>query len=746
MRLSRLRRRAAWGIWTERLAGALAPSCGILAAYLAASLFGLGSPPAFIAVLVLAAAALLRGLLRLRRPGPAEIDRRIEQASGLRHRPIAMLEDAPENDTEMALAIWRLHQRRAVLSLRTARAGRPMVQAAQHDPFALRGLLLLLLLVGAITAGPAGLARIAGAFALPAWPFAGPSVTAWITQPAFTGVPPLVLEPGDHPTAIAGSRLTLVVSGARLHASLGGDALPLTGSAQEGYRADVVLRHSGRLRIGPWWHRLAAWDVTVLPPARPQLTMQQPVAEGHRLFIRWHGRDRYGLVSLGATLLPEGYPRALPERLRLPFYDQNPKDAGGVAKPDVADSPYAGLEVGVTLTARNLAGVFGSAGPMTVRLPAADLQDPTARALAGLRQSLALQPDRADGTAKALHKLAEAPPSHISASADLQMAVLAGQLRNHEISAADAEHRLGMLARQVEEGPDYEPAQALAAADRALDQALRQGLSQGKPVESARLQSLLAAMHSALARHLQALGPSAAKADGKTVTTGDLDRLAEQIARDEAAGRTARAAAELAHLEKMLAALQSARPMSAEQAKRAQAADQAAQALSRMTQGESALLDQTNKGGGVPGTQGALQNQLAATRQGLAKAHMALPGLADAASAMAEAHGALADKRTGDAIAAEGEAIQGLQKAQAALAAASQGMSFGAGATPSDNDYGYGEGLYGAPDEDSIPGILPSGESPAQQIQRQIIHNDDNPALPGRVHQYYHRLLDQDTP
>jgi hypothetical protein len=226
---------------------------------------------------------------------------------------------------------------------------------------------------------------------------------------------------------------------------------------------------------------------------------------------------------------------------------------------------------------------------------------------------------------------------------------------------------------------------------------------------------------------------------------GDLDQMAEEIAQDEASGQTAKAAAELNRLQQLLSALQSARPMTAEQARRAQAAEQATQDLSRLTQAESGLLDQTNQGNGLPAAQAKLQGQLAATEQNLAKAGIALPALNDAGGAMGAAHDALARQDTGAAAIAEGGAIQALQKAAAALQAATQGLQFGAGTEPGPGDLDYGEGLDGGTDEQSIPGILPSGDNPAGAIQQQIIKNDDDPALPSAVHQYYHRLLNQDS-
>ena len=756
LKLSGLRRRAALAMVAGRCLRAVAPGFGVVLAYGIAALFGFGSPWAFLGVLAAVLALLAYGLARLRWPEREEVYRRIEHVSGLRHRPFAVLEDAPEVPSDISAALWQLHRRRAAAALRGARAGPPAVDAAPHDPYALRGLLLLLLLTGAIIAGPAGLPRLATAFALPAWPFTGPEVTAWITAPGYAATPPLLLLPGQDPTVLAGSRLSVVVNGAerRPAAFLDGGSLRLAGSAAEGFRAEADLHVSGKLTLGAWWGRLAAWKITVLPPAAPRVWMRKPETRGHLLLIGWRARDRYGLASLNATVTPQGTPQgrqgALAQSLPLPLDGSAPLDAGGLARSDIADSPYAGLPVNVTLTARNLAGVQGGAGPMSVLLPPMDWHDRTAAGLAALRQRLALAPADAAALGQALQRLAQAPASRISASADVQMAYLARRMRGGEISAQLAQARLGRLAAEVEEGPDYAPGQALMAADQALEQALRQGL-EGKALDDTRLQALLAAMHAALARHLQALQEPrhgqdnpAMPPQGETIDPGTLDQMARQIAQDEANGHAARAQAELSRLAQLLNALQSARPMTAGQAKSAAASAEAAQVLSGITRDESALLDQTNQGHGLPKAQAALRQRLAGASGKLAQAGIALPGLNQAAGAMQAAQQALAQQSIGAAMTAEGGAIAALQKAQAALAQSRRSIFFEENAAP--GAAGAFGGPGGAPDEESIPDLLPSGSNAADEIQRQIIHNDGDPALPASAHRYYHRLLDGAEP
>jgi hypothetical protein len=756
MNLTRLRRRAAWGYWAESLLRALAPGCGILLAYVVAALFGFGNPWAWAAVLPLAVLALGFGFSQLRRPGKERIDRRIERASGLQHRPIAMLEDEPENDGELTAVLWQLHQHRLKADLQKARSGRIFIDAVARDPLALRGFLLLLLLAGAVIAGPQAMPRLGGAFALPVLPFfAGPSIDAWATPPAYTGAPPLVLQPGKSYPVLAGTHVTVIVNGRTRppSAMFGTSKLNFAALAQSSYRADTMLDASGKLRVGPWWRPMAGWNFQVSDPDAPVITMTKLRIVNRQLSIGWRASDRYGLASLVAQLRPVGHPGAPAEQMPLSIAGPDPHDESGVAKPDIGDSPYAGLPVSLVMTARNLAGVQHSTPPVMLILPPPALHDKTALALAGLRQRLALAPHQLQAVGAALGKLSQSPASHISGGADVQMAALAQALQTQGISSVQAQDLLDTLSHEVEAGPDYQPERAFASAAQALEQALQQAAASGKPMDANRLQSLLAAMQSALAQHLQALGeknagaPNAGSPDAAgSVNPGDLNQLAQQIARDEAAGQTARAQAELQQLTQMLQALQSAKPMSAAEAARTKAADQAAQELGSLTKGESTLLDQTNNGMASPADQGNLRNQLDSTRGALGKAGMSLPGLGDAAAAMATAQGALSRNDESTAAGAENAAIQGLQKAAAALAASSQGMRFDASGQSGAAMEQFENGNNGAADEDTLPTVLPNGGNAAGVIQQEIIKNDSDPSLPDATHQYYRRLLNPDGP
>ena len=115
---------------------------------------------------VLAAVLLVRGLLGVRRPGDAEADRRLERASGLSHRPLAVLADRPA--LAGAEGLWAAHVARSIAAVGRLRVGLPHPGLAARDPRALRGLLVVGLIASLGVAGADAPARLGRALH-PAW-------------------------------------------------------------------------------------------------------------------------------------------------------------------------------------------------------------------------------------------------------------------------------------------------------------------------------------------------------------------------------------------------------------------------------------------------------------------------------------------------------------------------------------------------------------------------------------------------
>src|SRR5262249_25572721 len=94
---------------------------------------------------------------------------------------------------------WRAHIERALRAAKTLRAGTPMPRLALRDPFAVRALVVVLVVATFFAAGGERMKRIAAAFdwqgvMMPA----NFRIDAWVSPPPYTGRPPVIL-PGLRP-------------------------------------------------------------------------------------------------------------------------------------------------------------------------------------------------------------------------------------------------------------------------------------------------------------------------------------------------------------------------------------------------------------------------------------------------------------------------------------------------------------------------------------------------------------------
>ena len=116
----------------------------------------------------LAGAAALISLLSVQWPSRDAAIRRVERVSGVRHRPASSYEDSLSHggDDTRTAALWKVHRQRLADSLGRLRVGVPAPRTDRRDPFALRALLLLCVLVLTIFVGDSAADRLWSAFRL----------------------------------------------------------------------------------------------------------------------------------------------------------------------------------------------------------------------------------------------------------------------------------------------------------------------------------------------------------------------------------------------------------------------------------------------------------------------------------------------------------------------------------------------------------------------------------------------------
>ncbi len=616
-------------LWTERLSLAAWPSLAIAAVLLSAALVGLPSAvPAWLHALLLAAclsgmaAFAIKGWARTRAPIDAAIERRLERDSGLAHRPLAVLRDRPSGGGAMEQALWQLHCARAEKALARIRLRGPDALLAAADPFALRSAAGVLLVASVIIAGPQSAGRIVALFTpgLAGWHSApAPLVQAWIMPPAYTGLPPVFLpQPGTSSAPIAvpyASKLTISITGiaARPDLSLAGTAHRMDALGSDSFQTTLTLTKGGQLRVGTLWSDLASWDLNLLPNEPPEIVWTAPPSRaGTSLSTKfpWRVSQRWGVATLQAELRPAGRTDLPSLTLPLPL-PGTPKQATGAATEDLAENPYAGVKMTARLTAHDVSGQTASSDPVDFVLPARNFHHPLARAIAELRQRLALHPDESADAASDLAALAEAPfapndPSGLSQSAVvLNLAAAAALLTAspHPSTAAlaQAESRLWTLALALDGALPDAAARALAEAQERLREGL-EDRANGR-LSDKELGKRLDALRDALDKRLADIGKQAMQRGAiqkfdpgsQHLSSSAMDRLMRKMQQAMREGRMQEAQQRLAELQKMLDQLKNAHIMSPEEMKareeQAKRGRQMMGAVQDLVRRESTLLD-----------------------------------------------------------------------------------------------------------------------------------------------------------
>ncbi len=327
----RLRLARAALLW-ERLWPALWPGAMILGAFAAASLLDLWSHvPGLIHVALLALALLaavavtLRGLARLRLPTPGEALRRIERASHLDHRPLAALGERPAETGEATggpadrarAALWRAHLARTARRVRGLRVGLAAPGLARRDPWGLRAVMVLVLVIAASAAGREAPARLMRGFTPDFTSLGGgpAELTLWITPPAYTGVAPVfattatatdVAVPLAAVAVPSGSAVLARVRGGRGTPELAIDdtRVPFKRVDETSFELRSTLVAGRRLAVEQGGRELGAWPLTVIADRPPRIAFSRPPTQTRRAALRldYIAEDDYGLAKTEAIV------------------------------------------------------------------------------------------------------------------------------------------------------------------------------------------------------------------------------------------------------------------------------------------------------------------------------------------------------------------------------------------------------------------------------------------------------------
>lgn len=474
----------------------------------------------------------------LRRPSRGEAIRRLERVNELEHRPLTRLEDslATGNTDREAAALWELYRRRTLSQLGRLRIGAPHPNVVAKDPFALRAILGLLLIVALVVGWKDAPERIERSLtpSLSGFSFGDDvTVTLSITPPAYTNVAPLFLEhrPSNDPAATAaagappaaisipaGSLVLAQLQGLSdaPNLQLGDNSVAFEPLEPGTFQGKGEIKGGSRLAVTVDDTEVAGWPVTIVPDNAPAIDFGSPPGASERFALRlvYKASDDYGIQSVGATIRradgqtgPGGISRI---DLRLPLPGVDPKKAQQGSFHDLTPHAWAGLPVEIQLTATDAIGQTGRSAWVKVTLPERLFNHPVARAVAEQRKRLMTEPQSALNVARKLYSIGAQPQLY---NDDL-VAVLAFEVATGRLAMAmqgdaresERANRIGSvvdllwdLALRIEEG-DFAMAEKQL---RALQEALQKALAGNASDEE--IQKLMDELQQAMDRYVDAL-------------------------------------------------------------------------------------------------------------------------------------------------------------------------------------------------------------------------------------------------
>jgi uncharacterized protein (TIGR02302 family) len=602
--LMRALKRARGSLLWERAWPALALLATALGLFLAFSWAGLWIvlPPlaraiaffVFLIVTVLAAIPLL--LVRV--PSVGDGLRRLDRGSGQAHRPATAIADeiAANSSDPIAQALWRAHVERALLSARKLKAGWPSPRLALRDPMALRALVVMLVVASFFAASGERIKRVTAAFD---WQgVVAPAnfrIDAWVTPPAYTGRPPVMLpgmRPGEKVQALApasvpaGSQLVVratgnvrfdvVHNGGIEEVAVDGHTPLPTGTAERRF----VINGDGSATLHGVGSADQVWSFTAIPDHAPTISLIKDPERQARGSLRLDYRveDDYGVIEAKATFVRKGdeedanlghVPRPLFGAPDFPLTLPQARTRAGTAQTtkDLTEHPWAGAEVTMTLTARDEAGNEGKSEPHDFQLPQRIFVKPVARALIEQRRNLALDADDKPIVLTALDALSIAPERFTpEIGIYLGLRSIYFDLANARTDDAlrDVVARMWAMAVQIEDGNVSQAEQAMRQAQEALRQALDRGASDEE------IKKLTDELRAALDKFLQALAEEMRKnpqqlsrpldRNTRTLSQQDLKSMIDRLENLARSGNKDAARKLLDELQSMLENLQTARP------------------------------------------------------------------------------------------------------------------------------------------------------------------------------------------
>lgn len=500
-------------------------------------------------------AAVAFGVWRFKWPADGAAERRLETDSKMLHRPMTAIQDPLSGGTgdKDTAALWRVHRLRMIEALRQVKVGLPHPGLPARDPHGLRAIVFLLLAVSILVAGTDFMPRFARALS-PNWPTAPVpelQLEAWINPPAYTGLAPVHLTRVQ--TGTGPSELSVPVQ-SELFIRLYGDDAPaeliVGGGENQSFKQVDTLNHEletklvagDELRIQQAGNILLKLPLTLIPDHPPAVRLMKEPSRTTRgaLTLEVAAEDDYGIAGLRMIMdLAEGE-EALESKLdvltafdlALSFAD----DTDGRRKltetyyNDLTAHPWAGLRVALTLDVRDYADQKGRSESHVLVLPERQFRNPVARAIIEQRKLLTRNPNRFDLVTRALAAIRTNPDAYdhdFTVALGLSISIARLRLNREKPALISVRQLLWDLALHLEDGK-------LSLAERRLRQAedeLMEALARDTSDEE--IERLMEQLSRAMEEFLQAMAEEAMKKAMRGETTPEVDQESQQVQKSQ---------------------------------------------------------------------------------------------------------------------------------------------------------------------------------------------------------------------
>ncbi|MDB4054238.1 DUF4175 domain-containing protein [Octadecabacter sp.] len=539
----------------------------------------------FVAILALLW-TLYRGIRRLNWPSEAEAVARVD--ARLVGRPIAALNDvqAIGADDVGSQAIWNAHLVRMQEKTRDARAVEPDLRVSSNDPYGLRYIAVLFMVVALLFGSIWRVGSVAEAGTGTELLATGPVWEGWIEPPAYTGKPTLYLADiiANRVQVPQGSFITL-----RLYGQEGDLAVNETVSgrtddlgAATDQRQWFEVTQAGRLEIEG--EGGATWQILLLEDEAPTVELTGPIeadAQGE-MSQPFSAMDDYGVLAGVATieLNLEGVDRrhglTIEPDLRTVIVIDLPMPFSGGRTDfeeflidDFSEHPWANLPVVLTLQVEDGLGQTGASDPENIILPGRRFFQPIARAVIEQRRDILWSKANAPRAAQVLRAVSNRPDELFpDETTYLRLRAIIRRLEAMETSGLSDEVQdelslaLWELAVQLEEGSLADARARLERAQERLEEAMRNGASDEEIAEL--MQELREAMSDymqQLANEIEQSGNDGTdqpdqQQNGETITQGELQALMDRIQELMEEGRMAEAMELMEQLNELMENLQ----------------------------------------------------------------------------------------------------------------------------------------------------------------------------------------------